>query len=357
MNGNLAMLLAADGSTALTASGTFLFEGGDFANASATLVTVNLNDSTTDYAATSLTITIDGVSAELNAGLGVQSVSVVGLAIDIAGFVSIGGNFGFRITGLDIEVAASEVFAQLEAGDFKVGVVNGNLAMLLAADGSTALTASGTFLFEGGDFANASATLVTVNLNDSTTDYAATPLTITIDGVSAELNAGLGVQSVSVVGLAIDIAGFVSIGGNFGFRITGLDIEVAASDVFAQLEAGDFKVGVVNGNLAMLLAADGSTALTASGTFLFEGGDFANASATLVTVNLNDSTTDYAATPLTITIDGVSAELNAGLGVQSVSVVGLAIDIAGFVSIGGNFGFRITGLDIEVAASQKSSLS
>ena len=105
----------------------------------------------------------------------------------------------------------------------------------------------------------------------------------------------------------------------------------------------------------MLLAADGSTALTASGTFLFEGGDFANASATLVTVNLNDSTTDYAATPLTITIDGVSAELNAGLGVQSVSVVGLAIDIAGFVSIGGNFGFRITGLDIEVA--QKSLLS
>ena len=116
--------------------------------------------------------------------------------------------------------------------------MNGNLAMLLAADGSTALTASGTFLFEGGDFANASATLVTVNLNDSTTDYAATPLTITIDGVSAELNAGLGVQSVSV--WSSDQASFQSAVTSASV-LPVLDIEVAANEVFAQLEAGDFQ--------------------------------------------------------------------------------------------------------------------
>ena len=346
------MLLAADGTTALMASGSFFFIGGDFGSATADSVTVSMNDSTVDYAATPLTISIDGVSATLNVGLNVQSVSVVGLAVDIAGFISLGGNFGFRITGANIEVAANEVFAQLEAGDFKVGVNNGSLAMLLAADGTTALMASGSFFFIGGDFGSATADSVTVSMNDSTVDYAATPLTISIDGVSATLNVGLNVQSVSVVGLAVDIAGFISLGGNFGFRITGANIEVAANEVFAQLEAGDFKVGVNNGSLAMLLAADGTTALMASGSFFFIGGDFGSATADSVTVSMNDSTVDYAATPLTISIDGVSATLNVGLNVQSVSVVGLAVDIAGFISLGGNFGFRITGADIEVAASE-----
>ena len=93
-------------------------------------------------------------------------------------FISLGGNFGFRITGANIEVAANEVFAQLEAGDFKVGVNNGSLAMLLAADGTTALMASGSFFFIGGDFGSATADSVTVSMNDSTVDYAATPLTI-----------------------------------------------------------------------------------------------------------------------------------------------------------------------------------
>ena len=73
------------------------------------------------------------------------------MAVEIADFITLGGNFGFRITGADIEVAASEVYAQLEAGEFVVGVVNGTLAMILAEDGSTALMASGSFFFIGGD--------------------------------------------------------------------------------------------------------------------------------------------------------------------------------------------------------------
>ncbi|MFT6434600.1 MAG: hypothetical protein ACJAVI_002649, partial [Candidatus Azotimanducaceae bacterium] len=337
---------AAASTYALTASGAVALVGVPSLVLSGTLsARMNTTGGTVNRTLTTPGGTVDVVfdAGEEN----LQSFAGKNLTLDIAGFVTITGDIGFESTGLSpntvIQIAGENIAASLNAGGFSVGVNNGMLALILNEDQTFALNASGSFFFTGGDFANATASTVSVAYNDTTTDYSVTPLVISIDGVTATVDAGLNTSSLSVVGLAIDIAGFVSFGGNFGFRITGADIEVAASDVFAQLEAGDFKVGVVNGNLAMLLAADGSTALTASGSFFFEGGDFANATATLVTVNLNDSATDYAATPLTIVIDGVSAELNAGLNVQSVSVVGLAVDIAGFVSIGGNFGFRITG--------------
>src|SRR6185503_15105615 len=164
-----------------------------------------------------------------------------GLSAQLLGFVTIGGNFGFRKSGAvgseKIEASANSVFAKLVAGPVEVGVTGGSLALVLNQDGTKALEASGALLFNVTGFASVSATTVKVKLNDTTTDYAATPLTINIDGVSATLSSALATQSVSATGLSAQLLGFVTIGGNFGFRKSGAvgseKIEASANSVFA----------------------------------------------------------------------------------------------------------------------------
>src|SRR5678815_2723038 len=89
----------------------------------------------------------------------------------------------------------------------------------------------------------------------------------------------------------------------------------------AKLVAGPIEVGVSGGSLALVLNQDGTKALDATGSLLFNVTGFASVSATTVRVKYNTTTTDYAASPATINIDGVSATLAAALNTTSVSAV------------------------------------
>ena len=343
-SGTLALLLKTDDTVALQASGGLTFSGGSFGSANATLVTVKYN---TTGAAIDTDVTIGLVTGELDVGIGVQSVEVVGLSVELGGFVTFGGDFAFRKDGSgNIEAAANNVTATLGAGGFSVGVNSGTLALLLKTDDTVALQASGGLTFSGGSFGSANATLVTVKFN---TTGAAIDTSVTIGTVSGDLDVGIGVQSVEVVGLSVELGGFVSFGGDFAFRKDGSgNIEAAANNVSATLGAGGFSVGVNSGTLALLLKADNTVALQASGGLTFSGGIFGSASATLVTVKYN---TTGAAIDTAVTIGAVSGVLDVGIGVQSVEVVGLSVDVLGFVSLSGDVGFTKDGTDIVAVGS------
>ena len=110
------------------------------------------------------------------------------------------------------------------------------------------------------------------------------------------------------------------------------------SDANFTLHAG-WKVGVTGGTLALLLNADTTKALEATGTLLFAVDGFGTATGT-ATVKWNTTGVDFSAAPQTIEIDGISADLTMGVGtvaspLQSVSVVGLNVEILGFVTLGG----------------------
>src|SRR6185436_19270599 len=347
-NGSLALVLNADGTKAFEATGSLVFDAAGFATASATLVTVKLNDSPTAYAAGS-TVTVGAVSAPLEVGLNTTSVTVQGLNVDVSSFVHISGDFGFSKTGAAgsevIKAVGTGVTAKLAAGPVSVGVTNGSLALVLNADGTKAFEATGSLVFDAAGFATASATLVTVKLNDSPTAYAAGS-TVTVGAVSAPLEVGLNTTSVTVQGLNVDVSSFVHISGDFGFSKTGAAgsevIKAVGTGVTAKLAAGPVSVGVTNGSLALVLNADGTKAFEATGSLVFDAAGFATASATLVTVKLNDSPTAYAAGS-TVTVGAVSAPLEVGLNTTSVTVQGLNVDVSSFVHINGDFGFSKTG--------------
>src|SRR5262249_62014879 len=129
----------------------------------------------------------------------------------------------------------------------------------------------------------------------------------------ATLAAGLTMTSVSATGLRVDLLGFVTFTANFGFRKSGLAgpdaIAMSANSVSAKLVAGPLEVGVTGGSLALVLNQDGTKALDASGSPLFNGSGLASVSATSVHVKYKTTTTAYAARPATINIDGARTTL------------------------------------------------
>ncbi|MCI0479642.1 hypothetical protein L0Y59_03800, partial [Candidatus Uhrbacteria bacterium] len=353
-NGNLGLIINADDTMALEASGSFSLTGGSFTNVTAVAVTARYNDTGVSYTGTE--VSVDSVTytfTDMPASTDLMSVSVEGLAADFAGFLTLGGNFGFSKDGDDIHVVASEAYANVSAGTFSAGISNGSLGLVINSDDTMALEASGGFSIVGGGFANISAASVSVKYNNTGTAY--TGETISVDGVDytfADLPASTDLMSLSVVDLAADFAGFVSLGGDFGFFKDGAEVKATASDVYARIEAGSFSAGVSDGTLGLVLNDDDTIALEASGSFDIVGGGFASVSATSVGVRYNDTGTEY--TGVTLDIGGVEytfEDMPASTDLMSVSVVGLDAQFAGFVTLGGDFGFRKDGEEVQATAS------
>jgi hypothetical protein len=262
----------------------------------------------------------------------------------------------------EIEATASMVDVSLKVGTvFEAGVSDGTLALLIRNDSTApavttkALKASGMAFLTSGDFASVMVASATVKLNDTGINFDATMggtnRTLNVDGVMGTLDMASGVQSVSLVGLNAEFAGFVQVSGDFGFRKsvvgTVTEIEATASMVDVSLKVGTvFEAGVSDGTLALLIRNDSTTpavttkALKASGMAFLTAGDFASVTVASATVKLNDTGINFDAmtggTNRTLNVDGVMGTLDMASGVQSVSLVGLNAEFAGFVQVSGD---------------------
>ena len=342
----------------LAVNGAVQLEGGEFGAATASKATVKFNNTINDFTgANAETITIDSVSALLDVALDARSISIEGLDATLSDFAVFGGNFGFElIAGGNIEAVATEAYVHVVAGAYEAGVTGGTLALRLTPANTIALSVAGGAHFVGGEFGSITATLATAKLNTTGVDYAgANAEDITIDGITATLDVGIDVRSISVVGLDGVINGFATFGGNFAFeQVVGGNVEVVATEAYAHVIAGDYEAGVTNGTLAMRLTPATTVALTVSGSVYFVGGEFGSISATLATGKFNTTGVDYSdANAEVLTIDTVSATLDVGIDVRSISIVGLDGVINGFATFGGNFAFeQVVGGNIEVVASE-----
>ena len=350
--GTIALLVTPANKVALQASGALVIDlGTSFASASASSVTVAYNNTGVNQ---NQTLNVGGVSAPLVVADGTVAVSVTGFLAQIADFVLISGNFGFKkTTGGDLAIVASNAKASLTVGAFEVGVSNASLALVINAANKIALQASGTPLVKlPTTLGTVTATSLTVLYNNTGADI---DTVITAGTVSAPLKVANGVVAVSAVGFQASIAGFVSVSGNFGFKKTGGELSVAANDAKAVLKSGTIEAGVDNATLALIVKADGTLALQASGSpTLVLPASLGVATATSVTVLYNNTGADV---NMTVDIGSVSAPLNVANGVIAVTAIGFHASIANFVTLDGNFGFRKeTNGDIVVAATGTSAV-
>jgi hypothetical protein len=229
-------------------------------------------DAVVDYSTTSLSVAT-GVSTSQtltmagSRGTLLQASGTVSVAFGTA--VQVSGTLGFTNAAGVLEVAGSGVSATLSGGGVTASVTNASFGLEVLANGTYWLDATGGFSLSGGDFASASATSATLQLNTTTVQQ--TTKTLSFDSFSHVMPTLSAVASpvVSVVGLQASVAGTFSISGNFSFQRSAADeIMVLASSASAWMTAGDFKAGVASAQVALVVktGAHAGTLLEASGS-------------------------------------------------------------------------------------------
>jgi hypothetical protein len=350
---SVALVLNKNNKIALRAVGTPNLSGDGLLNLGATSVTLAYNDTGTDYSGQS--VNINGVAASLDVVGAISTVEIKGLQIDIANFVTLGGDYNFALADSELRAVSDSASAEMKVGNFAIGLAGGTLALVFNDANKIALKAvvTGGVTVRGTGLVSPSAASVTVAYNDTSTDYQATALSITIGSITQLLDVGLATASISVQGLQILVSDFVTLGGDFGFRLNGATIEATASGAFATLVAGSYAAGVTNGSLALVLNSANELAFKATGDVRLQGDKLGSATGTAI-VGYNNSAVDYAGTPLLLNINGVSSTLDIGDGVTAVASVAMqdvVVVIGGFATFGGNFGLRLNGTSIEATAS------
>ncbi|MFN0077230.1 MAG: DUF4347 domain-containing protein, partial [Prosthecobacter sp.] len=359
---NLAVLLNTDGTRVVYGTGNFsITAGSSFVNATGT-VTVTQN--TTASAASAQTVTVSGVSVNMPAiAAGAESLAGTGLNLGVNGFVTLGGDFGFKQGTNSIEIVANNASALLTTAAASIGVNSATFGLLLPSTGGIALSASGTPVLNlPTTFASVGATSVGVDYNST---GAAINQTLTVSGVSQALSLPTGsiaspYNTVTVTGFTASIADFVTLSGNFGFQRSGTDLLAAATNATARLEAGStVKAGLTGATVGLIIKADQKFALQTTGgaVSLDLGSGFASASATSINVAYNITGADVN-TALSITAGGstVSANVVVANGANAVSVTGLDATVSNFVRITGDFGMLKNSGDLIIAGSNASAV-
>ena len=213
-----------------------------------------LTDGGLEVATGNDSITLDYSEALLSVSVGEGSLS-------IADFVTISGAFAFEKTDGLLLVVANEVNAGLALGDFAVGIENGTLALAMFDDGTVALEASGEFYLEGLDFAGVDVDTVMVQYNTSGLDFSADPLTIDINGITADLTVAEGDATnpyiaFSALGLSVNLGDLLRIEGDFSFS-KGAD---AAGLSVIKIGVDNFSTIIGDGTTDYLSVTDGSGA-------------------------------------------------------------------------------------------------
>ena len=184
-----------------------------------------------------------------------------GFAANVADFVSVSGDLGFKKTGAEIIAVGSGVTASLDAG----GAVSASLSNadfgLKAGSGTTAFELkNGVFAASISGLAEIGAASVLVRYTGTTGVDADT--TLTVGSTSYTFTDGIEANTIAfeVTGFAANVADFVSLSGDLGFKKTGAEIIAVGSGVTASLDAG----GAVSASLSNadfgLKAGSGTTA-------------------------------------------------------------------------------------------------
>jgi hypothetical protein len=286
---------------------------------------------------------------------GEVAFSVTGIRATLGGFGRLGGDFGFKKSGSDLTVVASNAYALVTAGAVEVGVTDASLALLLPASGGLVFQASGSpKLTLPGVFTGIQVEKVSVLYNNTTA--AREGLTLEVGDVRAALSVPADTIAVAVTGFEAVITDFVRIRGNLAFQKQGDTIAAVGSGIEAVLSAGESQAGVTAGTFGMLLPSSGGVILQASGTPVLQLPDaLAEVSMKQVTVYYNSTDLDVK-NPLTV--GALTAAIDVPGRTIAVVVEGFRAVIGGSVQLSANFGFQKRGDDMTIVVSgAQASLS
>src|SRR3989304_3497807 len=132
-------------------------------------------------------------------------------------------------------MAVTGAGATLAAGPVSVAATGAQLGLVLSGAGRV-LYARGTFTVTAADLTGSGT--VEVRQNTTSTDFTGGSITASGVTVSSIPTMAAGVTAFSGTGLSIDVAGFVTLSGDFGFEKSASEIRMAVTGASASLAGG-----------------------------------------------------------------------------------------------------------------------
>lgn len=308
-----------------------------------------------------------------------------GLTLNVASLVTITGDFGFQTftdptSGLnDVAIAASNVTAVLGTASTNLTISGASLGLLIlpGTTNTYALVANGgTDMLNGVPGLSLSANGLSVKVNTTGLDpeaLSSLPTTVlTPDGAVAFDFTGLGAGNVIAVegSISLNIAGFISLQGDFGFQTftdsnSSKDIIIGAQNISATLGTATTNLTIDGASLQVVIvpgATGGYALLVNGGTDTLNGVPGLQLSSSNLSVKINTLGVDPTTLGLPTTIPTPAGDITVDLGsVGAVNIKDiegdLTMTVANFVTLHGSFGFQAfkdstTGLtDIAIGAT------
>ncbi|MEN9734995.1 MAG: hypothetical protein RLZ45_2990, partial [Verrucomicrobiota bacterium] len=339
--------------------------GSGFASVSAMGVGLGINTtgSNTDQI---VTVRAGGtlVSAPVRVDQGTASLVVSGLQARVSQLVTIAGDFGMRASASGLVAASANASARLTVGDtVRVGVVGGVMGFRVTPTGKVVLQATGGMaeVNLGSGFVEATAAGVGVVVNTTGKDVHET-VRVAVGGsdVAAPLQVEKGIAAVVVTGLRATLSNAVTITGDFGMKVSQGGLVAASVNASALVTAGSvLRAGVTGAVLGLRVNANGTIALQSSGgqAVLDLGSGFVSVTSAEAGITFNNT---GAAVFQKVSIDvgrfSVLAPIRVDAGVLSLWIRGLEAQLAGHVTVSGDFGIRASGAGLVAVSTNASAL-
>ena len=295
-------------------------------------------------------------SVALEGAVYVTRLTVSNVVLSVADVFSITGGLSVEYSNdrLTIGVANGELF--VGTGSLESPTASGfllsnvSLGIIVFGDGTYAALASGTAAVVGiQDFAlsgtltfrtNATTQAISETIAVAGSDVV---LTFTADETSDGTNDFISLEGSN---LELVIADTFTVKGAVGFNLlSDGTFETVANITEASMSLGDFKVGLADASMVLLIQSDQTLALDITGSsFILEGADFVGSVVNSVSLQFNNTGTDFSANNRTITIGALSGTLDMQLGTTADPYIKVAVnmtfEISGVGSLSGDFAFE-----------------
>ncbi|MFM8474422.1 MAG: beta strand repeat-containing protein, partial [Planctomycetaceae bacterium] len=232
--------------------------GGDFAAAFADNASLRYNTTDKSYSGTTVSIgSVNYAFTDLPAATDLMVLSARGLTVEVGDFVRLTGNVAFQRMAGNIEAVATNFAAIVRAGSgLYAGVSGGAGALLLNADGTRQLFASGDFVLSGGNLGQVKGR---ASVAQNTAGSPVNQRTVSVDGTTVvvpQMTAGQ--QSVSAK-TGFTIQDFFSISGSVSIEKSREDLMIAGSSTPISVEM--LKIGGSDLNAFAGIATPGADAI------------------------------------------------------------------------------------------------
>ncbi|MEH6445635.1 MAG: calcium-binding protein, partial [Oceanospirillaceae bacterium] len=306
----------------------------------------------TGLVAANTTIGVGSIQYNFGQAITANTVAfgVKGFSANVSGFASLEGDLGFKKAGSDIIAIGNNVSAKLDAGTVaNVSLTNANFGLIMSGNETAFELSEGAFSANIASLAAISAESVFVQYTSATTTIAAGRI-LSIGSLEYTFDEAIAANTVAfaVKGFNANVADFVTLSGDLGFKKSGSSMVAVGNNVNASLGVdGVAELALTGANFGLLIDGTEMAFELTQGALSAQIDGFDLLPFESVAVQFTNSTTSITK-GRSLSVGDVDYSFSQDIAADTVAfaVYGFNVNLANNVVLEGDFGFAKIGAEL-----------